>query len=541
MIGRSLYRFRPPYEGPDTLPWFVGIARIAVLVMGVVGVYHFGELTIRTPGISAQVAPRWVGLFLFGLYAFNLLSAFLHLSMLRRVRTVMPFMMQTQVLLDFAVIAATISFTGEGISVFKFMLVTVILEAGLLLGLSQGFVFAILSTVFVSVQAWLNPYFTPGADQWYDILVQGLAFFFTAFVSGYWNQRIYRLKEFQREILDNMSSGFLITDENGIIYAQNRAADRALNLEPGAAIGRHVGEVLRPDSGSECPLVTALRTKRDFTSYEFHAQVGPNEKKLLGLTTNCIYGHRKRLRGIIASFTDLTEIDAMRQELNRQDRMAVLGELATGVAHEIRNPVAVISGSVEELQSKLDAPEVAERLAGIALRESDHLNEIVTEFLDFARSPVMTHDVFDICTLAREVGDILQREHGRAEGLTVVNTPGEQPCLVAGDRSRMRQVFMNLGLNAIEAMQEQGRLDITVNPAPGWIEIVFDDEGPGLEPDQVAQVFEPFYTTKESGVGMGLAVCLRIVTAHDGTIRISSREGGGARVTVRLPAVKQEE
>lgn len=539
MIKRPLHRLRPPYEGPDTLHWFVGVARIVVLVMGVVGVYQFGELTIRAPGVSSQMAPRWVGLFLFGLYAFNLLSGFSYLSMLRRVRGALRFLTQTQVLLDFAVIAATISFTGEAVSAFKFLLVTVILEAGLLLGLTQGFVFAVLSTVFVGVQVWLNPHLIPGAEQWYDVLVQGLSYLFTAFVSGYWNQRIYRLKEFQREILDNMNSGFLITDEHGTVFAQNRAADRALNIAPGSAVGRYVGRVLRPDSGSECPVVTALRTQRDFTSYEFYAVVGPEQRRLLGLTTNCMYDRRRRPRGVIASFTDLTEVDAMRREMQRQDRMAALGELATGVAHEIRNPVAVIRGSVEELRGNLDAPAMAAKLAAIALRESDHLNDIVTEFLDFARNPVLHTEVFNACLLAQEAGDLLRRQHERAADLVIVNTPGERPCLVAGDPSKIKQVFMNLGTNAIEAMKQHGRLDITVLDAPGWIEILFDDTGPGLTPDQVARVFEPFYTTKESGVGMGLPVCLRIVTAHDGTIRIAPREGGGARVTVRLPAAQE--
>jgi len=508
------------------LPWVVGIARIAVLAIGAVGLNRFGLDT------------QWLSLFLLTLYAFNLISSFIWLKQRPAASTIMTW---TQVLLDFAVVAATVSFTGGHNSYFTFLLVIVILEAGLLQGLPQGFLFAILSTLFVCVQTGLSVPPIPPIDLWYRILIEVLSFFFTAFISGYWNHRIYRLQEFQREILDNMNNGFLITDRNGIVSAQNRAADRILGIPEGSAIGRPVTAILRPDTGGECPVMTALRLERDFTSYELHAVTGPEETKLLGLTTNRIYDGRGRLNGIITSFVDLTEIDRMRQELRRQDRMAALGELAAGVAHEVRNPVAIIRSAVEELQPNTVTPEVTEKLIGIAVREADHLNKIVTGFLDFARNPVTRHEVFDVGVLAQETGERLHRKYADTEGLTVTTECDGRPCRVAGDRSRMRQVFENLGLNAIDAMGEQGRLEIAVVPAPGSFEIRFDDEGPGFEPDELARAFEPFYTTKESGVGMGLAVCLRIVTAHDGTIRAAPREGGGTRMTVRLPAAVSKE
>lgn len=531
---------RPRLGQEGALPWMVGVARILVLAMGAGGIYLFGEVTIRTAGIRYFVAPWWIAGFLFALYGFNLFSGLLYLSTLRRVGSANRFATQTQVFLDFAVIAATISFTGDASSVFTFLLISCILEAGLLLGLSQGFVFATLSTGFVCVQAWQNPVPVPELRMWYGILVEGLSFFFTAFISGYWNQRIYRLHLFQREILDNMSSGFLITDRYGMVSAQNRAADQMLGIEAGTALGRPVWEVLQPESSGECPVLTALRLGRDFTSYEFYAMTGPGDRKLLGLTTNRLYDRRGRLAGIIASFTDLTEVDGMRQELHRQDRMAALGELAAGVAHEIRNPVAVIRGAVEELKSSLGTPALAEKLANMAMRESDHLNEIVSGFLDFARNPVTHVDTFDINELALDTAEGLRRTLDQLPDLHIEVSTAEQMCRVAGDRSRIKQVFTNIAMNGIEAMGKKGTLRVVVARAPGWVEAAFDDEGPGLEPDQVARIFEPFYTTKESGVGMGLAVSLRIVTAHDGTIRVAAREGGGARVVVRLPAAREE-
>ena len=184
-------------------------------------------------------------------------------------------------------------------------------------------------------------------------------------------------------------------------------------------------------------------------------------------------------------------------------------------------------------------PAVAEKLASIAIRESDHLNEIVTGFLDFARNPSTKREVLDLCELAREVEELLRREHGTGVAVTTV-LPGA-PCEVTGDRSQIKQVFVNLGKNAIEAMGGAGALTITVKSTPTFLEVRFDDVGPGIDPDKVTRIFEPFYTEKEKGVGMGLAVCMRIITAHDGVIRAASREGGGASMAVQLPAAQGKE
>ena len=181
---------------------------------------------------------------------------------------------------------------------------------------------------------------------------------------------------------------------------------------------------------------------------------------------------------------------------------------------------------------------MVKRLAAIAIRESDHLNQIVTDFLDFARDPSVERAVFDVRDLAQEVADLLRHEYGSVDDLDIRVDCAPEPCPVSADRSQLKQVLVNLGKNAIEANTIRGTVVIAARREPTWVEIRLDDEGPGIEPDQVARIFEPFYTTKETGVGMGLAVCQRIVTAHDGVIRPALREGGGASMSVRLPAAR---
>ena len=229
----------------------------------------------------------------------------------------------------------------------------------------------------------------------------------------------------------------------------------------------------------------------------------------------------------------------MREELRQQDRLAVIGELAAGLAHEIRNPVAVIRGALEEWSARDKDEALQGKLEEIAIRESDHLNDIVSGFLNFARNPSLKREIIDAEAFALEISESLRREYQDCAGLRIEFGRSGWPCLVSGNATQIKQVFTNLGKNAIEAMQGKGTLRIEVSNSSGPVEIRFDDDGPGIDPDKIGRIFEPFYTTKESGVGMGLAVCLRIITAHDGTIMATSREGGGCSMKVLLPGAEQ--
>ncbi len=517
-------------EGASRWLWIVGIVRICMLAVIAAGAY-----LVVPPG---QTGAGW----LLAFYGFGMLATAWYLFMARRGDGGIRALTWTLVLADFSVVSATVNFSGGPESFFAFLFVVVILEAGRLLGVREGFVVATLATALVFVECALTP--TPlvsvaGAAMWYSFLVQALAFYLSAFISGHWNQQVDRMRQFQREILDNMNNGFLITGPTGIVTAQNKAADRILGMETGAALGRPVQDVLRVEADGECPILTALRAERDFTSYEFQAMTddGP---KWMGLTTSRIYDSARRLTGIIASFSDLTEIAQMRDELKRQDRLAVVGELAAGLAHEIRNPVAAIRSSVEELNANIDARPFAEKLAAIALRESDHLNRIVTDFFDFARKPSMRREAFDVRGLAEEVRDSLRLQRPDCSDMACQLVLPDSPCFALGDRSQIKQVFVNIAKNAVEAMGEKGALTIVVAPGPGFVETRFDDEGPGIDPDKVARIFEPFYTTKATGTGMGLAVCMRIITAHDGAIHVRPREGRGTSMSVRLPAARKD-
>ena len=515
----------PAHDVPIGMLWFTGIARIVVLLL-MVG------------GTRRMVADREVLFVLTATYVVALVCSVWYFVTLRRERRVSAALTWTQVFVDFGVMIMTVNFTGGQSSFFTSLLVIVILEAGVLMGLVQGFLFATLSGAFVSFAALSSG--KGSADQfvhWYNILVQVIAFFFTAFVSGYWNLRLGWMQQFQREILDNMNSGFLLADHRGAVLGANRTACRILECFQDDVIGRHVASVLVSASGTECPVVTALRERRDYASYEFTVRTAKGSVRLIGLTTNRLFDRGGKVATVIVSFSDLTEVARMRQELQHQDRMAVIGELAAELAHEIRNPVTSIRGAMEELRKEPASAQIAERLAVIAVRESDHLNEIVTGFLEFARNPEIERQKVSLGGLALEMKHLFGDRHPELQ--VMIDSP-DGDCFAGGDPTQLRQLYLNLVQNAVEAMNFRGNLAIIVRNTGAVVEIRFDDEGPGIPPDKVARIFEPFYTGKERGVGMGLAICNRIVTAHNGVIQAAARPGGGASMIVRLPAANLE-
>ena len=240
---------RPTYDGPGQWLWFAGAARLGILL-----VVAAGTTLVRTSAF--MVVPGTI-------YVLAFASSLWYFIALLREETISARLTWTQMLVDFGVVGFTISYTGGEHSFYTSLLVIVILEAGVLMGIIQGFVFATLATAFMLMQSFYG--LNTAADPfvyWYNFLIQGIAFFFTAFISGYWNQRVSGMKQFQREILDNLNSGFLITDERGLVIAINRAGWQILDFKEGDVTGRHVEGIIRARSGEECPVVTAPRNAK---------------------------------------------------------------------------------------------------------------------------------------------------------------------------------------------------------------------------------------------------------------------------------------
>ncbi len=236
----------------------------------------------------------------------------------------------------------------------------------------------------------------------------------------------------------------------------------------------------------------------------------------------------------------------MEERIRRADRLSTIGEMAAGLAHEIRNPLASLSGSAEVLRENLSGDDDTRRLLDVIGRETERLNRIMGEFLAFSRGRNVDFRKRDICLIIDEVVMLLKHDRSFREG-SRIDSEHEGSCLLVNcDEEQLKQVFLNLGINALQAVGEGGSLRIRVSDGrkcgerggAGWVDISFIDDGAGIGPEQIGKLFTPFYSTKEDGTGLGLAIAHRIVKEHRGMISVSSEAGRGAVFTVALPVAE---
>lgn len=246
--------------------------------------------------------------------------------------------------------------------------------------------------------------------------------------------------------------------------------------------------------------------------------------------------HERTLIGYIVSFQNLTDIKRLEEEVRIRDRMAAIGRMAAGIAHEIRNPLAAMRGSVEVLRSHLVLGGADARLLDILIRESDRLNKFVEEFLDFAKPTRCVRQPLDLAPLLQDSVTLLKNSPAVLERHRVELYLASGQIFIDGDADRLKQVFWNLAQNALRAMPAGGTLQISArNEEDGGGQIVFEDNGTGMTEEEKAQLFQPLHSGFAGGTGLGLSVIFQIVEDHKGKIHFESEKGRGTRVTLYLP------
>jgi two-component system sensor histidine kinase PilS (NtrC family) len=225
----------------------------------------------------------------------------------------------------------------------------------------------------------------------------------------------------------------------------------------------------------------------------------------------------------------------MEETSRRQDKLAAVGRVAAGIAHEIRNPLASMRGSIQVLRSEIQADPGQAELMEIVLRESDRLNRIITDFLTYARPRTPMLDEIDLREPLRETFTLLRHSPEIRDGHQLEEVLPEEPVRTLADAASIKQVFWNLARNALNAMPEGGTLRVEMRDVEdGRIRITFQDTGRGMSPEQVERLFEPFSSSTTGGTGLGLSIVYQIVRDHGGTINVRSREGHGTTITVEL-------
>lgn len=354
-----------------------------------------------------------------------------------------------------------------------------------------------------------------------------------------------RLQAFHENVLESLSSGVFTTDSAGLITSFNRAAQEITGQTLDQVRQRPWGEVFTWNQQDLFGVdAMSLSTPHRF---ETEGERADGSRLVLGMTLSPLTETGQRT-GLVGVFQDLTPMRVMEEEMQRREWLARIGEMSAGMAHEIRNPLAALAGSMQMLKKDLDLDETNQRLMDIAIRETARLDSTITEFLLYARPRELNLKECDLNGVLTDTMDLIQHESASRKNLTVLTHLGSGAMTVEVDQDQIKQVFWNLATNAFEAMPNGGKLTIYTrrrrmavgNRIGDIIEIGFEDTGQGIKKEDLDKIFLPFFTTKKEGSGLGLATVHRIIDLHGGWIRVESREGKGSRFVVCLPLSGQE-
>jgi two-component system sensor histidine kinase PilS (NtrC family) len=482
-----------------------------------------------------------------------------------------------QMLIDLLFITGLISFTGGIRSYFPLLYLFSIMAASLLFYKQGAFLFASLSSVcygsllLLQLYGWVR---LPGqptqhepSQVFYSLIVYMAAFYITALLSGAVSEELRRkkrelsqrevdyqeLETFNRNIIESLDSGLLTLDLEGRIRFLNRTAERIFQLNGETLRHRPIRELF---PGIE-EVLERIRTKPldPLLAYERFETVHwtrEGKKIHLGFSMTPLTNAQGTWIGYTLIFQDITRFKEMEEQMKRNDKMAAIGQLAAGMAHEIRNPLASLGGAIQMLQSELRLDGHHQRLMEIVLRESERLNALISDFLLFAQPPKTNKGWWSVGKIIDETIDLFTHSPHYHEGIQIVRQCSSNGIRARVDGDQIKQVLWNLLTNAAQEMAQGGELRIGLgvaeSPPPAgrlpsappsenssWFRISVSDTGRGISPSEREKIFEPFYTTKDQGTGLGLSIVHKIIENHGGTIRVESEAGKGSTFTLILP------
>jgi two-component system sensor histidine kinase PilS (NtrC family) len=350
------------------------------------------------------------------------------------------------------------------------------------------------------------------------------------------------LRAFNQHVIDSLLSGLITTDERGRVLTFNRAAESISGIPAAGAIGREVTELFQIDAAVlerfRQPGAAPVRADIAYHTPEGHTID-------IGFTTSSIVFPDGR-RGVLVTFQDVTAVRRLERNARLQQRLAAVGEMAAGIAHEIRNPLAAMSGSIQVLRQELPLSDEQAQLMDIVLRESERLNDTIRSFLAYARPQRFAVARLDVRTVLQDTALLLRNGSDvRDDHVVEVDVPPD-PVWFDADENQLRQILWNLATNSLRAMPNGGRLLIAIAheasaAGDGAIVLTVRDEGIGIPPEEIETIFQPFHSSFDRGTGLGLAIVHRVVTDYGGTIQVSSAPGAGTTIRVRMPVRPERE
>jgi two-component system sensor histidine kinase HydH len=344
-----------------------------------------------------------------------------------------------------------------------------------------------------------------------------------------------RIKAFSDTVVENMPIGLIALDDQQRIAAFNHTAESLMQLSFQEVTGKAADQILPPEI---CAEINCPQIRDQVIEKEIDCTVGNGFIVPLEIGASLLADDSGTHLGYVILFKDLTEVRALHQEIERSRRLASVGRLAAGVAHEIRNPLSSIKGFATYFKQRYqDVPE-DQQTADIMIQEVDRLNRVVSQLLEFARPVSISAQPTSVKDLVADSLKLIQQQ-ARDRQITINTRNSSKIDAVKIDPDRINQVLLNLNLNAIEAMEPGGKLQIDIfdNDENNELIIRVTDTGRGIAKEDLPKIFDPYFTTKSSGTGLGLAIAHNIIEAMGGTIEVKSETGNGTAFTVRLPLV----
>ena len=486
-----------------------------------------------------------------------------------------------QVLGDLCVIGGIIFTTGGVESPLSFLFLFVIVGSSVMLPRAACYLTAsgasIIYGLLVDLEYFriIQPiYFFPkstvsyqGAYLFYTIALNIASFFSVAYLSNILNNRVKlikdelrdknidfkKLQEFHQNVVQNMVNGLMTTDLEGRITSVNVACEGITGFSMTECVGKHCYQLLPIDE-----LTRLFTYKDDRISMPHHMEgecvrrdgenilISMKISYLLSQESDAKKNLEQQVEGYICVFEDRTEIHRMEEKMKQSEQLAAVGKFSAGLAHEIRNPLASLSGSIQVLKETLEIDEQQQRLMNIVLKETERVNDIVTDFLSYSQPRKSKPTVIDLTQLLQDIVILMKNSNEYDPSINIQLVAPPDHIIIQSEEAQIKQMIWNLCINGIQAMDKSGNLTVTVKKVEKYkhekfetnrrgVLLVVEDQGRGIPLEEQETIFDPFFTTREEGVGLGLPTVKQIVERFAGYIGVESEPGHGTCFVVFLP------
>jgi two-component system sensor histidine kinase PilS (NtrC family) len=449
--------------------------------------------------------------------------------------------------LDTIAVTLLIYFTGTAQFLFLFLYLVNLVLAGLIFETQGTWILTLWTSICFSGLLIFSPEIS-GQGLYFSLIVNNMAFVAVTYLGRRVRDQLKvvdarlqetqsdlrSLQDFNELIVSNVASGIIVVSRTGFVQYFNRRSSELLGADHFQQL--KIQEVI-PELN--WPWVNLMRNEHQmFERREIRIQRSDSEYKVFEVVATRFFESERRLKGWLLVIDDRTDHKALEDNLRQQEKLAAVGQLAAGIAHEIRNPLASISGSVQLMLGNPQSQDPENlKLMRIVDKEIDRLNGLISEFLEYVRPEPKPNQKVDLNAVIREVLESLQFNPKLRKDVEQTLKLGASSRIL-GDRDKLKQALLNLTINAYQAMEKSNRPEIRVETFDQADSVVLkmSDNGCGIRPENLARIFEPFHTTKPQGTGLGLAVTHKILQAHDAVVSVESVVGDGTTFTVEFPS-----